>query len=133
MRKSTVICATVVLSVAFTMIISSVAQERDREREVRREERQMRGSERGEERLHHMHVAMEHLHAAGLHEIAERVAAEAGEEERRLRAQQRERGGDMVTSHVREMHEQIELLRREVRELQEQMNDRFERLEHSER
>lgn len=70
-------------------------------------------------RLEHMRIAAEHLHHAGLHDIAEHVAdrAEATERERH-----RHHEGDVmhqVTKQLDEIRREVGRLRNEVRELKE--------------
>jgi hypothetical protein len=70
-------------------------------------------------RLEHMRIAVEHLHHAGLHEIAEHVAerAEATEPERHERHRHHE--GDVM----HEVMEQLDEIRREVGRLRTEVSE----------
>lgn len=68
-------------------------------------------------RLEHMRAAIEHLHHAGLHEVADRVAERANATERELQEHQR---------HPEVIHQimgHLEELRREVARLRDEVND----------
>jgi hypothetical protein len=126
------------------------ASELQREIKVGREDHEHGPhSQEGFERMDHVHQAVEHLHAAGLHDLAEAAAQRAEEMERDLhrqmeerervereRREHAERAGHEHLEHehhqehppelaeihevVAALREEIEALRREVGELREQ-------------
>jgi hypothetical protein len=78
--------------------------------------------EERERRIHHVEVAIENLHAAGLHDIAERLAGELYRRRERLPepmppAEALER----VTHELHELRNQMEELRGNLRELHEKI------------
>ena len=90
-------------------------------RELSDQPRQKHTAERDEiaERLEHMHIAMEHLNQAGLHDVAEHVAQQAEATERKLHEQrQHQEGGAM-----REVIEQLDDLRHEIGRLRDEVNE----------
>jgi hypothetical protein len=73
-------------------------------------------------RLEHMRVAVEHLHHAGLHEIAEHVAERAEAAERELHAYHRHHEGDPIHEIIKQLDEirhEIGRLRGEVNEIKQ--------------
>jgi hypothetical protein len=73
-------------------------------------------------RLESMRVAVEHLHHAGLHDIAEHVVERAEATERELHEQHRHREGDPIRAIMQQLEEirhQVGRLRDEVNELRE--------------
>lgn len=74
-------------------------------------------------RLEHMHIAVEHLNHAGLHDIAEHVAERAHAAERELHQHRRHHEGDVM----QEMMRQLDELRHEVGRLREEVNELRER------
>ncbi len=80
-----------------------------------------------QQRLRHLQVAIDNLHAAGLHEPAERLA------------QERERMMDRMRAEAgpgREMREQMERLQNQIQELRRALEDlrrQFEELRHEQR
>ena len=74
-------------------------------------------------RLEHMRVAVEHLHHAGLHDIAEHVAQRAEATERELHEHHRHHGGDLTDAIMKQLDE----IRREVRRLRDEVNELKER------
>jgi vacuolar-type H+-ATPase subunit I/STV1 len=78
--------------------------------------------EERERRIHHVEVAIENLHAAGLHDMAERLADELNRRRERLpepmpHAEALER----VTHELHELRNQMKELRGNLRELQEKI------------
>lgn len=69
-------------------------------------------------RLEHMAVAVEHLHQAGLHDIAEHVAERAEDTERQLH--ERGRHGERDAMH--KVLKQLEEVRQEVERLRDEVN-----------
>ena len=73
-------------------------------------------------RLEHMHIAVEHLNHAGLHDIAEHVAERAHAAERELHQHHRLYEGDVMQEVMRQLEEirhEVGRLREEVEELRE--------------
>ncbi|MEZ6089827.1 MAG: hypothetical protein R3C05_17725 [Pirellulaceae bacterium] len=70
------------------------------------------------ERLEHMRIAVEHLHQAGLNEIAEHVAQQAAATERELDALRPQHQRDAI----HEVMKQIDEIRREVHRLAAEVN-----------
>jgi hypothetical protein len=73
-------------------------------------------------RLKHMHIAVEHLNQAGLHDIAEHVTARAEAAERELHEQHRHHEGNVmheVMKQLDELRHEVGRLRDEVSELKE--------------
>lgn len=102
--------------------------------EAERIERELRGLSRGEHREHddspdsiarrleHMRIAVEHLHHAGLHDIAEHVAERAEATERERHERHRHHEGDVmheVMKQLDEIRREVGRLRNEVSELRE--------------
>jgi hypothetical protein len=67
-------------------------------------------------RLEHMRIAVDHLHEAGLHDIAEHVAERAEATERELH---KHHGGDVM----HEIMKQLDALRHEVGRLRDEVNE----------
>jgi flagellar biosynthesis/type III secretory pathway chaperone len=84
-------------------------------------------------RLEHMRIAVEHLHQAGLHEIAEHVAQRAEATERELHEHARreheptEHGPHPGPDAVHEIMKQLDALRHEVGRLRDEVNELRER------
>jgi hypothetical protein len=70
-------------------------------------------------RLEHMQIALEHLHQADLHDIAEHVARRAEAAERELYEHHRHREGDVM----HEIMKQLDELRHEVGRLRDELSD----------
>ena len=70
-------------------------------------------------RLEHMRIAVDHLHEAGLHDIAEHVAERAEATERELHKHQKHHGGDVM----HEIMKQLDELRHEVGRLRDEVNE----------
>lgn len=70
-------------------------------------------------RLEHMRIAVEHLHEAGLHEIAQHVTERAEATEREYHQRHRHREGNAM----REVMEQLEEIRREVGRLRTEVSE----------
>ncbi len=73
-------------------------------------------------RLEHMRVAVEHLHHAGLHDIAEHVAERAEATERELHEHHRHHDDDPIHAIMKQLDEirhEVGRLRDEVNELRE--------------
>jgi len=105
--------------------IASVRREAERvERELhelsseRRRDHQAPQNELGE-RLEHMHIAIEHLNRAGLHEIAEHVAQRAEAAERELHEYRPHHDGDVMHAVVQQLDE----LRHEIGRLRDEVNE----------
>ncbi|MCP4782388.1 MAG: hypothetical protein GY903_33935 [Fuerstiella sp.] len=75
------------------------------------------------ERLEHMHIAIEHLNQAGLHDMAEHVAQRAEATERELHEHRQHHDGDAM----HEIMQQLEELRHEVGRLHDEVNELRER------
>ncbi len=71
------------------------------------------------ERLENMHIAIEHLHHAGLHEIAEHVAERAEATERELH----EHGPHREDELMHTVMQQLDELRHELRRLRDEVNE----------
>jgi hypothetical protein len=84
-------------------------------------------------RLEHMRMAAEHLHQAGLHDIAEEIVKQANAAERELHEQQRPRhdgpmqNGPMHNDPMHNIMRQLEEIRQEVGRLRAEMNELRER------
>jgi uncharacterized coiled-coil DUF342 family protein len=74
-------------------------------------------------RLEHMRVAVEHLHHAGLHDIAEHVAERAEATERELHEHHRHHECDPIHAIMKQLDE----FRQEVRRLRDEVNELKER------
>jgi HPt (histidine-containing phosphotransfer) domain-containing protein len=75
-----------------------------------------------ERRMHHLKVAIENLHAAGMPDVAHRLEQEL----ERRRAELPPRGPGMpgmerLGAELRELHAQLDELRRGLREVREEM------------
>lgn len=70
-------------------------------------------------RLEHMRAAVEHLHQAGIHDIANHVAERAEATQRELEGHKHHRGDDLM----REVMNQIEQLRREMKSLRAEVKE----------
>ncbi len=71
-----------------------------------------------ERRMQHLRQAIEHLHAADLHDFAEELVAQTERLEREHHEQRvHHEREEVVSAHVRELHEVIGQLRREIDEL----------------
>jgi len=70
-------------------------------------------------RLEHMRIAVDHLHQAGLHDIAEHVAERAEATERELHEHQKHHGDDVI----HEIMKQLDDLRHEVGRLRDEVNE----------
>ena len=81
--------------------------------------RKMERHDETAERLEHMRMAVEHLNHAGLHDVAEHVAARAEAAERELHEHRRHQGGDVM----REIMKQLDELRHEVGRLRDDVNE----------
>ncbi len=87
-----------------------------------------------EQRMRHVRVAVDNLRAAGLHDLAERVLAEARRPERAVAPPTPPRGrpyglppaapAPEQAEMLRELHHAVQELRREVQELREQVHRR---------
>lgn len=108
--------------------VGDVRRESERiERELHEHAHDGHDEERGPQdeiarRLEHMRVAEEHLHHAGLHEIAEHVAERAKATERELREHRRHHEGDPIHEMMKQLEEirhEVGRLRHEVKELKE--------------
>ena len=69
-----------------------------------------------------MRIAVEHLHHAGLHDVAEHVTERAEAAERELHEQHRHHEGDPIHEIMKQLDEirhEVGRLRDEVRELKE--------------
>jgi len=88
----------------------------------RRPEGREEGRDHLAEAVHLMHAAAEHLAAAGRPDMAERLHHAADEVAREARPQEREHGPN-PEEVVREVFEQLEQLRNEVRELREAVEE----------
>ena len=99
--------------------------------EAERIERELRELSHGEHREHddshdsiarrleHMRIAVEHLHHAGLHDIAEHVAERAEATERERHERRRHHEGDVM----HEVMEQLDEIRREVGRLRNEVSE----------
>ena len=74
-------------------------------------------------RLENMRIAVDHLHQAGLHDVAEHVAQRAEATERELHEHHRHHGGDLTDAIMKQLDE----IRREVRRLRDEVNELKER------
>ena len=92
------------------------AEHERRQAEHRDREQLARDRAEQERRLHHLHVAVENLHAAGLHELAQRAAAEAGDLEARLHEHRPPAHHPGPQHHV---EERLEHLQRQIEELRD--------------
>ena len=70
-------------------------------------------------RLEHMRVAVEHLHHAGLHDIAKHVAERAEATERELHEHHRHHDDDPI----HEIMKQLDEIRHEVGRLRDEVNE----------
>jgi hypothetical protein len=70
-------------------------------------------------RLEHMHIAIEHLNQAGLHEIAEHVVQRAEATERELHEQRPHHDGDVMHAIL----QQLEDLQHQIGRLRDEVND----------
>jgi len=70
-------------------------------------------------RLEHMRIAVDHLHEAGLHDIAKHVAERAEATERELHKHHKHHGGDVM----HEIMKQLDELRHEVGRLRDEVNE----------
>ncbi len=70
-------------------------------------------------RLEHMRIAVDHLHQAGLHDVAEHVAERAEATERELHEHQKHHGGDVMHEIVKQLDE----LRHQVGQLRDEVNE----------
>lgn len=70
-------------------------------------------------KLEHMRIAVEHLHHAGLHDVAESVAERAHATERELHEQHRQNDG----TPIHEIMNQLDEIRHEVARLRGEMNE----------
>lgn len=79
-------------------------------------------------RLEHLRAASEHLHQAGLHELAEQVSREAMEVEHQLHANRRNaphpEAMDKLMQHLQEVRRELQQLREEVKDLRNQKSER---------
>ena len=66
-----------------------------------------------------MRIAVDHLHQAGLHDIAEHVAERAEATERELHEHQKHHGDDVI----HEIMKQLDDLRHEVGRLRDEVNE----------
>lgn len=99
-------------------------ERRELEKRGRDEERER--NESGPEQIEHIRIAAEHLHAAGMRELAEDLMRQAEERERDM---EREREGhrdeglhrhvEELSNHVRELHQRLERMENAIRELSE--------------
>jgi hypothetical protein len=94
-------------------------------RELSSRSRRERAAPHGEltGRLEHMHIAIEHLNHAGLHEIAEHVAQRAEATERELHEHRPHDDGDAMHAVM----QQLEELRREIGRLHDEVSSLKER------
>lgn len=81
--------------------------------------------EEAQRRLHHLKIAIENLHAAGMHDPAERLTQEAERlrqaMDRRRPAPGREPGGDVLRGELNGLRQELRELRQAVQELRVQM------------
>ena len=70
-------------------------------------------------RLEHMRIAVDHLHEAGLHDIANHVAERAEATERELHQHHERHGGDVMHKIMKQLDE----LRHDVRRLHDEVNE----------
>lgn len=94
-------------------------------RGVHREHRREGHQEPGQ-RLEHMHAAIEHLRAAGLHEMAEHVADHARELEHEMRGHSEDHALRMlehIAENVAELREEVAKLREGLEELHEAIEE----------
>ena len=77
-----------------------------------------------ERRMHHVKVAIEHLHAAGLHDMAERLERELDQSRRRIaEAQPPAPPMERLNLELRELRGQLEEMRVNLHELQARMQE----------
>ena len=81
------------------------------------------------ERIEHLHIAAEHLHAAGMPDIAEEVLKRARHMEQE---HQRERHGPVNEEVIHDLQQQVRGLHEHMRELHQQLGrmERFIRAQH---
>jgi chromosome segregation ATPase len=95
-------------------------------------EAQVRQIEEAARRIHHIRVAAENLKAAGVHDLAiklteqaQNMEREVGEAKERLaRQMDRPGGADPRNAEIRELRDQNERLKVEIRELREKLEKR---------
>jgi hypothetical protein len=118
----------------------SAAEEKERQEKVRQEkEGKLKGQKNLEEvaeRLKHMRMAAEHLHAAGIHELAEQVAEKANAIEQELAKAKEQLLGDdkavvekagrdeAIAGELKELHVAIQELRAELEALRAEIKQR---------
>jgi len=99
-------------------------QERRRQSQMEARPAEPEAPEEWERRIHHAEVAVDNLHAAGLHEMAERLERELGAWRERLERQVRKsQPADQLADHVRELHQQVDELRQQVDELRRALRE----------
>ena len=86
---------------------------------------QQAGRDDPERRVRHMMEAAKHLEAAGLRDVAHKIAKEAEQMRRSLGRGNLEHRVQELTEQVHHLHEQVEELRSAYRRLHEQMEERL--------
>ncbi|TWU44141.1 hypothetical protein Q31b_16770 [Novipirellula aureliae] len=71
------------------------------------------------QRLEHMRIAIDHLHQAGLHDVADQVVEQAEATERELHERQKLPGDDVM----HDIMKQLDQIRNEVRRLRGEVNE----------
>jgi len=80
-----------------------------------------------ERRLHHMEIAADNLHAAGLHDVAERLEQQLGQQRERMERRGPPRGVEppigRLGEELRRVRAELEELRANLNELRQQMGE----------
>lgn len=101
--------------------LMAAAEDRQRAWHERREHPDAEEPEELEFRIHHLHVAAEHLDEAGFHDAADAIRGEAEAMEREFHERRRHDPDDELAGAVRELGHAYRQLRSNVDELHEEV------------